>query len=98
MSRANRWILPRRLRATVLTRLRALELLAVALGEQLEARRRVDQPPWIAVDRRPADLADPGLEAGAIRDRDLPASLFWEFATIAELADHLAETNELTSP
>jgi len=31
-------------------------------------------------------------------DRDLPASLFWEFATIAELADHLAETNELTSP
>jgi acyl carrier protein len=31
-------------------------------------------------------------------DRDLPASLFWEFSTIAELADHLAEMNELTSP
>ena len=28
-------------------------------------------------------------------ERDLPASLFWEFSTITELATHLAETGEM---
>ena len=70
----------------------ALDDVAVALGEQLEARGGVDQAPGVAVDRRPADLADPRLQAGAVRDRDLA------HAGLAGPADRLPLVGEVDRP